>query len=43
MDKYKARLLAKGYLQKESIDYVEKCASVAKINAIRLLIALAKK
>ena len=35
--------MPKGYSQKEGIDYVETFAPVAKLNAIRLLIALATK
>eukprot|EP00253_Pinus_taeda_P005746 PITA_05746 len=43
IDKYKARVVAKGYLQKEGIDYEETFAPIAKLNTIRLLIFLATK
>jgi hypothetical protein len=41
IDKYKARLVAKGYSQTKRIDYAETFALVAKLNTIRMLIALA--
>ena len=41
VNKYKARLVAKGYVQKHGIDYDEVFAPVARIERIRLIIALA--
>ena len=41
ISKYKARLLAKGYVQKHGIDYGEVFAPVARVETIRLVIALA--
>jgi hypothetical protein len=37
----KARLVAQGYNQEESIDYGETYASVARLEAIRMLLAFA--
>ena len=43
IDKFKARLVANGYSQQEGIDFEETYALVAKLNTIRLLVALATK
>ena len=43
IDNLKARLVAKGYSQQEGIDFEETYAPVAKLNTIRLLVALATK
>ena len=41
INKYKARLVAKGYVQRHGIDFDEVFALVARIETIRVLIALA--
>jgi hypothetical protein len=41
IDKCKARLVAKGYAQQYGIDYTEVYAPVARLDTIRLIIALA--
>ena len=41
IDKYKARLVVKGFRQKEGLDYFDTYSSVTRITSIRLLIALA--
>jgi hypothetical protein len=43
IDKFKSRLVAKGYLQKEGIYYRETFSHVAKMTTIGLMIALATK
>ena len=40
IDKYKAKLVAKGYTQKYRVDYEETFAPVAKINTICILISI---
>ena len=39
--KYKARLVAKGYVQKAGVDYEEVFAPIARMETVRLIIALA--
>jgi Reverse transcriptase (RNA-dependent DNA polymerase) len=41
VERYKARIVAKGYKQKTGIYYEEVFASVARMETIRLLISLA--
>nr|DAD41107.1 TPA_asm: hypothetical protein HUJ06_015430 [Nelumbo nucifera] len=40
VDKYKARLVAKGYTQQHGVDYIEVFAPVARMDTIRIIIAL---
>ena len=41
MDKFKARLVAKGYVQQQGIDYTEVFAPVARMDIVRMIVALA--
>ena len=41
IDKYKARLVAKDYKQKEGLDYFDTYSPVTRITSIRMLIAIA--
>ena len=41
IDKYKERLIVKGFKQKEGLDYFDTYSPVTRITSIRMLIALA--
>ena len=43
IDKHKARLVAKGYSQKHGVDYTEVYAPVARMDTVRMIIALAAR
>ena len=40
IDKYKARLVVKGYKQKEGVDYFDPYSLVTRITPIQMLIAI---
>ena len=40
IDKYKARLVIKGYKQKEGLDYFDTYSSVTRINSIRMVLTI---
>ena len=40
IDKYKARLVVKGYKQREGLDYFNTYSPIARITSIRMLIAI---
>ena len=41
IDKYKVRLVVKGYKQKEGVDYFDTYSPVTRITSIRMLMAIA--
>ena len=41
VDKYKARLVAKGYSQQQGVDFTEIYAPVARMDTVRMIVALA--
>ena len=41
IDKYKARLVVKGYKQNEGVDYFDTYSHVTRITSIRMLVAIA--
>lgn len=43
VDKCKARLVAKGYSQKHGVDYTEVYAPVARMDTVRMIVAMAAK
>lgn len=43
LTKYKARLVARGFMQKSGLDYVETYAPVARLPTIRILLSVGIK
>lgn len=43
VDKFKARLVAKGYVQQQGVDYTEVYAPVARMDTVRMIVALAAR
>ena len=41
MENYKARLVVKGYTQKEGVDYEEAFSQIAMLKSIRILLSIA--
>ena len=41
IDKYKAKLVIKGYKQKEGLDYFDTYSPMTRINSIRMVLAIA--
>ena len=41
VDKLKARLVAKGYVQQQGIDYTKVFSPVARMDTVRMIVALA--
>ena len=41
MERYKARLVTKGYTQREGLDFLEICSPIAKTVSVKVIITLA--
>ena len=41
IDKYKAKLIIKGYKKREGLDYFDTYSSITRINSIRIILAIA--